>query len=808
MNAHPSPHKSLPPLVASNKVSGSFTSSSSIPSFKVLMWGITSMLPLCATYGIAATVNDESALHTNTSVAADQRHYNEESAEATSVSTVDVISTALSDTTEGTGLWTTGTTASSTRLPMSVRETPQSVSVITRQRMEDRNLTSLEDVMKDVTGINVMTDSGGHYHFESRGFKIQNVQQDGANGATGALDMNPFESALDNPDMAIYDHVDVLRGASGLTQGSGEPGGSVNLVRKRPTEKFQASTAMTIGSWGTRRNEADISGTIGLQGRLRGRAVVVNEDHGTPKSEVDSDRTGLFGVLEYDLDDDTRLGAGIYRQRSHSVPDIYGLPRSSNGEDLGLSRSTYLGADWNQAQYDRLDLFTDLTRDFDNGWTIKGTLNHTHSKLDSKYGSTFGSIDGAGDRVLYTGKGYDTAQRRHNTADQTSLNINATGPFSLFGRQHELVLGSDVSVDSYNVDTTTYNYTYATNLHSRLNGDDITEPNWGDRSYTSKSPWHYLERKQAAYVTGRFSIMNNIKFIAGARVTEYSSSNHGNVYRPSADKVSKSSTSKKQHGVITPYTGLTWDFAPSWTAYVSYTDIFAPQIFIGTDGNYLDPVVGKSYETGVKGELFNGALDGGIALFRIDQKNRATAVSGNICQDGTDACHESQGLVRSQGIEVELAGSPMQGLMLGGGYTYNDIRYKEHETNYAKGDRAFAYTPRHIVKFYSQYQLPNEWNKWSIGAGMSVQSGTHSNKVKLKSATPSASGVYETVNQGGYALFNASITYHYNKYFDVSLIGNNLTDKRYYETYGNSNRYGYNFYGDPRNVALRATLRY
>ncbi|WP_414502816.1 TonB-dependent siderophore receptor [Zymobacter sp. IVIA_5232.4 C2] len=779
MNAHPSQHKRPSRLSASDSASGGSGSSPFAGmTFKVLTWGMTSMLSLYAAQSMAATAStSDSDTHAETT--------NNE------LPTVNVVSTALSDTTEGTGLWTTGTTTSSIRLPMSVRETPQSVSVITDQRMKDRNMTSLEDVMRDVTGVNVMTDTGGRYHFESRGFKVQNVQQDGANGALGALDMNSFESALDTPDMAIYDHIEVLRGASGLTQGSGEPGGSVNLVRKRPTDKFQASTSMTVGSWGTRRNEADISGPIGLQGRLRGRAVIVNEDRGTPKSEVDSDRTGFFGALEYELDDHTRVGAGVYRQRTHTVPDVYGLPRSSSGEDLGLSRSTFLGASWNKAQYDRLDLFTDIAHDFDNGWAIKGTLNYTQSKLDSKYGSTFGSVDGSGNRVLVSGaSGYDTVQQRHNTADQTSLNINATGPFSFLGRQHDLVLGTDISVDSYDANTQSANYSYATNIYDRINGKDIVAP----QGYSSRSSWHYLERKQAVYATGRFSLTDDVKLILGSRLTEYSFH--------SVKRISDTDSHKKQHGVFTPYAGMTWDFLPSWTAYVSYTDIFQPQTSIGVDGNYLDPVVGKSYETGVKGSIFDGALNGSIALFRIDQKNRATPVSGNVCQDGTDDCYETHGLVRSQGVEVELAGSPTDNLTLGGGYTYNDIRYKENETNYSKGDRAFGYTPRHILRLYGKYQLPGELNKWDVGAGMSMQSGTQSNKVRL------AAGRYETVNQGGYTTFDASVTYHYNEHLDISLLGNNLTDKRYYETYSNSNRYGYNFYGDPRNVALRATLRY
>lgn len=788
MNALPSQHKRPVSLSATDNAGGSRSSYSEL-SFRLLTWGVGSVLALCTTQSLAVTPASSMASESSSTESAleiNRRKGSDTQATAgDELPTVNVVSTALGDATEGTELWTTGTTTSSIRLPMSVRETPQSVSVITDQRMKDRNLTSLEEVMGDVTGVNVMTDTGGRYHFESRGFAIQNIQQDGANSLPGSPSGNVYRSAIDMPDMAIYDHVEVLRGASGLLQGNGTPGGSINLVRKRPTDEFQASTSMTVGSHGLRRNEADISGPIGLQGRLKGRAVIVNEDRGTTKSDVDSDLSGFFGALEYDLDDSTRIEAGVYRQRTHSVPDLYGVPLDSNGQDLGLSRSTFLGADWNAAQYDRLDLFTSITRDFANGWTTKGTLNYTRSGSDSKAANAFGAVDAAtGMRVAATNS-YNGASQYHNTADQIAFNFNATGPFTFLGRRHELVLGADVKSDSsYNV-TKLQTYRDVTTGPYNWNTQSIAEPDWAQKS--ASLDVHYLQRQQAIYAASRFSLTDDVKFIVGGRLTEY------DIYTLYRDDYS--SSRNRWHGVVTPYAGLTWDFLPSWTAYASYSSIFQPQTATDRNGKMLDPIEGNGYETGIKTSLFDGALDGSIALFRIDQKNRAvTAADTTGCKD-PDSCYEASGLVRSQGIELELAGSPMAGLRLGGGYTYNDIRYEESEGRYAKGERANSYTPRNVLRLYSQYQLPGEWSQWSIGAGLSTQSDTLSAKPY-------------NVKQGGYTLFNASVGYRYNEHFDIALIGNNLTDKRYYEAYNNRSVYGNNFYGDTRNFALRATLRY
>lgn len=793
MKVSPPQHKCQAGFFATNRSAPGIASTSfSGLTFRMLTWGMTSVLSLYAVQGIAETldITDKQRMHTTEPLDTSRRNesstIDENTVTPDTLSTVDVVSTALSDTTEGTGLWTTGTTTSSIRLPMSVRETPQSVSVITDQRIKDRNMTSLEDVMRDVTGVNVMTDTGGRYHFESRGFAIQNVQQDGVNSLPGSPSGNVYRSAIDMPDLAIYDHVEVLRGVSGLLQGNGTPGGSVNLVRKRPTEKFQASTSMTVGSNALRRNEADISGPIGLQGRLRGRAVIVNEDRGTDKPEVDRDLTGFFGTFEYDLDDHTHVDAGFYRQRSHKVPDIYGIPLDNNGQDLGLSRSTFLGADWNTAQYDRLDLFTSITHDFDNEWTAKGTLNFTRSRSDSKGANAFGAVDtstGTREDTVFT---YDSATQYHNTADQMSFNVNATGPFHFLGHQHELVLGADIKSDSSNNLSKLKRVTDTTGPNAwRSDATTIIEPTWSSLSPAFDA--HYLQRQQALYAVGRFSLTDDVKFIVGGRFTEY------DIYTHYLDD----NTSKRNrwHGVTTPYTGLTWNFMPSWTAYASYTSIFQPQTDTDRNGKMLDPIEGNGYETGIKASLFDGALDGSIALFRIDQKNRAiTVANSSECLTST-SCSEASGLIRSQGVELELTGSPVNNLMLGGGYTYNDLRYEKSEGRYFKGDRANSYTPRNILRLYSQYQLPGEWSKWGVGAGISTQSDTLSAKPY-------------NIKQGGYTLFNASISYRYNDHFDVALIGNNLTDKRYYEAYNNRSKYANNFYGESRNIALRATLKY
>ncbi|MBT0778912.1 hypothetical protein KF941_05590 [Paracoccus sp. pheM1] len=126
-------------------------------------------------------------------------------------------------------------------------------------------------------------------------------------------------------DMAIHDRAEVLRGAEGLFSGSGEPGGSVNLARKRPSERLQSSIALSYGSWQNRRIEADIGGPLTRDGALRGR-LVAWQDRDFFYSPGDEKKHVLYGVLEYDLTPDTTVSAGVSYQRQKGNKWFLGLP--------------------------------------------------------------------------------------------------------------------------------------------------------------------------------------------------------------------------------------------------------------------------------------------------------------------------------------------------------------------------------------------------------------------------------------------------------------------------------------------------
>lgn len=148
--------------------------------------------------------------------------------------TVNVTGKNRSTRTENRDSYTTSAMRTTTGLTLSPKETPQSVSVITKTQLDNQGMTNMEQALKTTTGINVIPDSG-RWRYQSRGFYIDQIEEDGLSTTVAGSSGNPYNDPQSMSNLAIYDHIEVVRGPTGLTQSNSEPGGTINAVRKRPT---------------------------------------------------------------------------------------------------------------------------------------------------------------------------------------------------------------------------------------------------------------------------------------------------------------------------------------------------------------------------------------------------------------------------------------------------------------------------------------------------------------------------------------------------------------------------------------------
>ena len=314
--------------------------------------------------------------------------------------------------TEGTGSYTTS--QSSYGKGQMLKDLPQTVTVMTRQRIDDQKLKTLDDVLVYTPGITVQQNNTANSVFYSRGFAITNFQIDGNSPLYGGESGHAGGPNTSQLDLAMFDHVEVLRGSDALYGTSGEPGGAINLVRKKPTSQFQVKALAHAGSWNNYRGELDVGGSI-MAGRIRGRLVGVYEDRKYFYDYGKSDKQLLYGIIEADITDSTMftVGGDVMRQ-DFGAYSPYGLPRYSNGADIGLPRSYYLGTPddrWlrkNNKQFVRID------QTIGTDWTLGIEASRAESRNFRNDMNWWGAIDPITFTGLYGREREYSIMAKHN----------------------------------------------------------------------------------------------------------------------------------------------------------------------------------------------------------------------------------------------------------------------------------------------------------------------------------------------------------------------------------------------------------
>lgn len=664
-------------------------------------------------------------------------------------------------TTEGTQSYTTGSMSTATKLPMSIRETPQSVSVITRQRIEDQGINDLQDLVRSAPGLTLNKIGSDRQSFQARGFDIDNIMYDGLPTTTSTFTQDTIASA----DMAIFDRVEVVRGATGLMTGAGNPSATINLVRKRPTATPQLSISASAGSWDRYRTEVDASNKLNESGTLRGRVVAAYEDNNSFVDVRETQRQTFYGVLEADLTDATTWTIGASKQREDKTSDWGSLPSGPNGEDLHLSRSTFISNDWSYWDQENYTLFSDITHRFANGWTAKLAAAKMWSDAD-----TFSSY------LYYSPSELVQSSGQYANKDiQTNLDATLSGPIQLFGREHELFVGASRREEQFR---SVGGYWGATPINIYNFNHDIAKPSLADRQYYGS---HNTQTEEAVYAGARFNPIDPLRVIIGGRVSWYEYEgrlvNNAYVETPQEQKVTRE---------VTPYAGVIYDLNDTYSVYASYTEIFKPQSVQSVASAILDPMTGESYEIGLKGEYFDGDLNASVALFDMTQEGRAYALDRSLCPNPNIACSAAAGEVRSQGIDAELSGALTANWQFSASYVYLLSEYVK-DANVANEGKLFApEQPKHLFKAATSYQLTGDLSKWRVGADVYAQSDTYKRV-----------GIGHS-EQDAYSVVGLMAGYRFDEHWDARVNLNNVFDTKYWA--GIPSGGGTGVYGDPRNL--------
>ena len=665
--------------------------------------------------------------------------------------------------TEDSGSYTPGSIATATRMVLTPRQTPQSVSVVTRQAMDDFGLNSIDDVMRHTPGITVATYDSDRTSYYSRGFAIKNFQYDGI----PILQDPQYSAGHTLTDTAIYDRVEVLKGATGLLTGAGGPGGTINMVRKKPTREFKGHIDLGAGSWDNYRSEIDVSGPLTESGNVRGRAVAAYQNKHSFMDHYKRDSEVYYGILEVDLTPDTLLTLGADYQDNNPKGSSWSGSASlfnSAGDRISTPRSFNNGAKWSSWEQYTRTVFATLEHSFENGWVAKGQYNHQINGYNAPLGALL-------DPDVTTGKAKMLARKYTGEYVSDSGDLYVTGPFDLLGREHELVIGGSVSRSHWKGNDYT-NAVMINNAYDYYNWDgDSLEPDWG--KVTSKND--EITRQTGTYITGRFNLMDDVTLMLGTRVANYTLSG---------------TSQAKDTGKVLPSAGLIYDLNENISAYASYTEIFLPQSYYrDRDNKMLEPDEGSNYELGLKGEFFDGRLNSSLAYFEVHQDNRPEADTAyNARPTNPDIDYAYKGIkAKTKGYEAEISGELMPGWQLQAGYTHKVSRDQS-------GKKVSTWEPEDQINLYTRYNLTGAFDKLTLGGGVRWQ-GTGWQVL----TNWGKSGAQEKFSQDPYWLVDLMARYQLTEQLSATLNVNNVFDKSYYTNIG---FYNSSYYGDPRNVML------
>lgn len=672
------------------------------------------------------------------------------------------------------------------KIPLTLREVPQTINVVGQQRIEEQNLYTLEQAMQQVGGVSVQRIDANRMVFFSRGFQVTSLQLD---GTPTTFDNRLFLS----PDLAMYERVEVLKGPAGVLNGAGSPGGSINLVRKRPQAEAAVSGELSGGSWDDYRGMLDVTGPLTESGTIRGRAVASRRDRELYYDEGHQESTLFYGVLEADPTPDTLFRVGVSHQEvdgralQRSLPAFLSLTGGTFKTSLAnASRSDFFGAEWNRDYFWSTSVFSELEQQLAGGWQAKLALRHADNNFDLDQAF---ARNGFGDGAFGVLPGIDPTTNKVNInavqfdfrEQQNEVDAYVDGPFSLLGREHKLLLGANYSRSDFrnqgNVDS------------QPLGTVDLFDPvvDFPKPSFTPAEDVDSDTRQHGLYSNLRLSLADPLALVLGGRLSRWDFSNE----TATPEGVRTGKTTDNIDAEFTPFVGLIYDLNQTYSLYASYAEIFQPHNARTRDSNgkMLEPLQGEQWEAGIKGEYLDGALTAHFALFQVEEENRAATDAVDV------TASVAEGKARSRGVETELSGQLTADWSLTANYSYTHKAYLDDSENDANGFESFL--PKHILRVWTQYQLPGQWQRWSVNAGMNSVSENTNKFDSLGGAK---------LEQDGYTLFDAGVGYQITPEVSADVLVTNLTDKKYYQRI-NTPIDG-NIWGDPRAATLTLRARF
>jgi TonB-dependent siderophore receptor len=668
------------------------------------------------------------------------------------------------------------TQSSATKSPLSIRETPQSVSVVTQDLLDARQTIDLKQALETVAGVNQYSGPGpfagtsafGFQAFQIRGISTYGVFDLREDGLLGS----PYYA---QPDLAVYERLEVVKGPASVLSGRGSAGGFINRIRKIPLSEVRAEVTTSIGSFGLYRGDVDVTGPL-FSDKVRGRLVTAYEGDGSFVDGVKSTLAVVAPSLEVDLTNSTRLRLlGLYQDQRFISNS--GFPLMRDGDIFrapDVRRSLFFGVpntDKDDNNWEILSGGVHLEQDIGDTWlaTLKLNGTSTDQPIDQDsyaYVYNFDDFSNTGNVGLYS-SAFDAEN------DVWSGELRLAGRFDLLDRPATFAFGADHGrVDIERVDA-----------FVSLGTANIYEQNFADfptvQPTTPSS--NFVQDSETTGVYAELSLrpIQRLNVLLSGRHDWADSSNK--------NRLAPGSKTDKQDRAFTGRFGLVYDLSSNISVYTLYAQSFEPQSEVGEDGKILEPETGEIYEGGLKTEWFDGRLGATVAVFRLDRDNVAVPAPGI----GNDFSIPA-GVQRSDGSELEVNGEILPGWNLSLGVSLLDSKFVEKDDPFHGSRPAGAADWQ--VGYYTSYELQSGPLK---GLGL----GTGMFAIGERGVSP----FVPDANLEGYKRVDIN-AFHNFEHFRVALQVRNVFDETYVE--GADRPGAYATFGSPTAVLLRLEGRW
>jgi len=644
--------------------------------------------------------------------------------------------------------------ASATRTDTSIHETPQSISVVSKDAVEDLGATRLQEALDYAGGVGRANNFGGQglTTFTIRGFTTGEFYRNGF----------PINRGYPNmPDANSIERLEVLRGPATMLYGRGDPGGTFNVVSKQPLPERTVTLGSQLNDQGMKRGTLDASGPLDEEGRLAYRLNVVGEGGDTFRDHVETERYGITPVLTWQATDATKLiFEGDFMR--NNAPLDRGVTRYAR--QIGTaSRDSFFGEkdvgklhnDNNMAQL----RFEHMLND---DWTLGGGVQW----LDGSLKGNAVEANGIADDGRTLGRNFNYRKLEWTDKD-TQLNL--TGHFDTAGLQHTLLTG--IEYEDYDYKSIIQRSSGAVGAYPI----DIFDPVYGQpRPALTRTPTHDKEnlKTYAAFVQDQVALTDKLKVLAGARFERFE--HDYETYVPGGKSWQVSDNA------VTPRIGVTYDLTETLAVYADTARSFKPNTGASRLGGGFAPEKGKSYEMGIKWEALDEQLSVDAAIYQIEKRNVLTT-------DPVDSTFSvAAGEVRSRGFDVNVAGNLTPEWRVIGGYAYVDAAVTKD--NVLRSGTRLLNIPKNSFSLLNMYEFQDGTLK-----GLGVGTG-------LKYVDERAGQTANTAfSMGSYTVVDLLSFYKINDKVRLNLDVKNLFDRDYEEgAFGNV----YAFPGAPRTVQV------